>query len=229
MTKNSNWQEIANECEYQFPDLKEVDTKYGDLIIIGADLKPSTLIQAYSQGYFPMEVKDESNHKVLGWFSPVERGIIPLNNLRITKSMKQSYKKYSVTIDKCFEDVMRGCMNSDRKGGWINEEFIESYCLLHEMGLAHSVEVHLNNNLVGGLYGVSIGGFYAGESMFSTSRDASKVALMKLVEHMNDQGAKLLDTQWLTDHLASLGAVEVPRSEYLVQLRNAKAQPSIIW
>lgn len=229
MIKSSNWQEIAAQCEYQFPDLEEVDDKYGDLITIGADLKPSTLIYAYSQGYFPMEVKDENNHKVLGWFSPLQRGTFPLDKLRITRSMRQSAKKYETRIDSSFEEVMRGCMTAKRKGGWINEEFISSYVALHKLGFAHSVEVFEDKKLVGGLYGVGFGGFFAGESMFSKSRDASKVALMKLVDHLNLKNAKLLDTQWLTDHLASLGAVEMPRPRYLALLHEAISQPSIIW
>ena len=229
MTKNFDWKEVAGQCDYRFPESHDIEKYEDDLVSIGADLKPATLINAYSNGYFPMEVDDENRHRVLAWFSPVNRGIIPLENLRVTKSMNKSAKKYTTSIDKCFEDVMRSCMNTKRKGGWITEDFIASYVQLYEMGFAHSVEVFEEGYLVGGLYGVAIGGFFAGESMFSAKRDASKVALMHLVDHMRSQNATLLDTQWLTDHLSTLGAIEIPRAEYIRRLSEAIVRPSIKW
>lgn len=227
--KTNSWQVLAQQCQYSFEDITKIDPKISDLISIGADLEITTLIGAYSKGYFPMEVGDENENKVVGWFSPLERGIIPLDKLHVTKSMKKSAKKYTCTIDKEFENVMRGCMTAPRKHGWINEAFIESYTKLFENGLAHSVEVYEGKNLVGGLYGVSFGRFFAGESMFSLKTDASKVALMKLIEHLNAEGAILLDTQWLTDHLARLGAIEIPRSKYSQLLDKALALPSMNW
>jgi len=191
-----------------------------DLVAAGADLEASTLVDAYSRGLFPMLVSGMPG--VLGWWSPDPRGIIPLDGLRVTKSLKQSAKKFDVRIDTCFEEVMRGCGDPARADGWITSDFIESYLHLHELGWAHSIEVFDRaGELAGGLYGVRIGGFFAGESMFHRQRDASKVALVALVEVMRGSGMTLLDTQWCTEHLASLGAIEIDRSEYLRRLARA--------
>ena len=191
-----------------------------DLVAAGADLEPSTLIDAYSRGLFPMLVSGMPG--VLGWWSPDPRGIIPLDGLRVTKSLRQSARKFEVRIDTCFEQVMRGCGDPARAGGWITADFIDAYLLLHELGWAHSIEVFDRaGELAGGLYGVRIGGFFAGESMFHRQRDASKVALVALVETMRESGMTLLDTQWCTEHLASLGAVEINRTEYLRRLAGA--------
>jgi leucyl/phenylalanyl-tRNA--protein transferase len=135
--------------------------------------------------------------------------------------------RYDITIDTAFEQVVDECANPDRDGAWITSAINSAYCELHRLGWAHSVETRdrLTGELVGGLYGIHIGGLFAGESMFHHSRDASKVALAGLVEHLRSQGVILLDVQWLTPHLASLGAVEVPRAEYLSLLANALAIP----
>ena len=144
---------------------------------------------------------------VLGWWSPDPRGILPLDGLRVTQSLRQSAKRYDVRIDTCFEDVIRGCADPSRDDGWITADFIDAYLQLHQLGWAHSIEVFDRaGQLAGGLYGVRIGGLFAGESMFHRQRDASKVALVALVELMRDSGMTLLDTQWCTEHLASLGA-----------------------
>ena len=133
-------------------------------------------------------------------------------------------KRFEVRIDTCFAAVMRACGNPSREDGWITEEFIAAYTRLHELGWAHSVEVFdREGQLAGGLYGVRVGGLFAGESMFHAQRDASKVALMALVQLMRDTGLQLLDVQWCTEHLASLGAIEVPRAEYLSRLAGALA------
>jgi len=159
---------------------------------------------------------------VLGWWSPDPRGIIPLDGLRVTRSLRQSTKKFEVRIDTCFEQVVRGCGDPARADGWITSDFIEAYLHMHDLGWAHSIEVFDRaGSLAGGLYGVRIGGFFAGESMFHRQRDASKVALVALVDVMRDSGMQLLDTQWCTEHLASLGAVEIHRSEYLRRLKGA--------
>ena len=166
-------------------------------------------------GLFPMLVTGMPG--VLGWWSPDPRGILPLDGLRVTKSLRQSAKKFEVRVDTCFEDVMRGCADPSREDGWITDEFIDAYVRLHQLGWAHSIEVFDRaGQLAGGLYGVRIGGLFAGESMFHRQRDASKVALVALVELMRDSGMTLLDTQWCTEHLASLGGhrdrrVRVPR------------------
>lgn len=190
-----------------------------DVIAVGGDLSAETLVGAYRRGIFPMEV---SGTGLLGWWSPDPRGILPLDNLRVTRSMRQSAKRYEVRVDTCFVDVMRGCADPSRDDGWINEEFIEAYTRLHHRGWAHSIEVFTRDGqLAGGLYGVRVHGLFAGESMFYTQRDASKVALMALVQLMRETGMTLLDVQWSTDHLASLGVIEVRREEYLALLTDA--------
>ena len=191
-----------------------------DLVAAGADLEASTLVDAYSRGLFPMLVSGMPG--VLGWWSPDPRGIIPLDGLRVTKSLKQSAKKFDVRIDTCFERVIRGCGDPARADGWITADFIDAYLHLHELGWAHSIEVFDRaGQLAGGLYGVRIGGFFAGESMFHRQRDASKAALVALVDVMRGSGMTLLDTQWCTEHLASLGAIEIDRTEYLLRLSGA--------
>jgi leucyl/phenylalanyl-tRNA--protein transferase len=193
-----------------------------DLIGAGADLEPSTIIGAYRRGAFPMEVSGLG--RVLGWWSPDPRGILPLDQLRVTRSLRQSARRYEVRVDTCFAQVMRACADPSREDGWINDDFIRAYTRLHELGWAHSVEVYDRGGvLVGGLYGVRIEGFFAGESMFHVMRDASKVALIALVELMRNSGMTLLDVQWRTDHLASLGAIAIPRDEYLARLADAVA------
>jgi leucyl/phenylalanyl-tRNA--protein transferase len=191
-----------------------------DLIATGADLEPETLISAYRRGLFPMEI--QSPRWVLAWWSPHPRGILPLDGLRVTRSLRQSAKRYSVRVDTCFADVVRGCGNPSREGGWITPAILDAYTRLHGLGWAHSVEVFDGDGrLSGGLYGVRINGLFAGESMFHVGRDASKVALMFLVDLMRESGMTLLDVQWRTDHLASLGAIEVPRDTYLGMLDEA--------
>lgn len=191
-----------------------------DVVAMGGDLAPSTLIAAYRSGIFPMSL--DSVPGVMVWWSPNPRGILPLDHLRVTTSMRQSAKRYDVRIDTCFVDVIRGCSDPSRDSGWITEDFIDAYATLHRLGWAHSVEVFdRQGQLAGGLYGVRINGLFAGESMFYRQRDASKVALMALVERMHDAGLTLLDVQWQTRHLESLGAIEVPRTRYLALLADA--------
>lgn len=187
----------------------------------GGDLAPSTLVDAYRLGLFPMHL--DGTEPLLGWWSPNPRGILPLDGLRVTRSLRQSRKRFTVRVDSAFTDVMRGCGNPARAHGWITPAFIDSYTRLHTMGWAHSIEVFDSiGQLAGGLYGVKVGGLFAGESMFSVQRDASKVALVALVELMQSSGMTLLDVQWCTPHLASLGAIEIPRAEYLARLATAR-------
>jgi leucyl/phenylalanyl-tRNA--protein transferase len=191
-----------------------------DLIAVGGGLEPATLIGAYRRGLFPMEVSALEGQ--LGWWSPERRGVVPLTGLRVTRSMRQSAKRFEIRVDTCFREVMRACGDPAREDGWITDEFIDAYGALHDMGWAHSVEVFdRQGQLAGGLYGVRINGLFAGESMFHAQRDASKVALMALVRLMQDTGMQLLDVQWCTEHLGSLGAIEVPRAEYLALLAAA--------
>ena len=164
----------------------------------------------------------ERPEPVLAWWSPNPRGILPLDKLRVTRSMRQSAKRYEVRVDTCFADVIRACANPSRERGWITDDFIHAYVHLHELGWAHSLEVFDHAGaLAGGLYGVRIDGLFAGESMFYLQRDASKVALMALVQLMRETGLTLLDVQWTSKHLESLGVVEIRRQEYLGRLASA--------
>ena len=209
------------ESRWRLPDPRDAHADGDDdddLVAVGADLEPATLIAAYRSGLFPMPI----SRRDIGWFSPDPRGIIPLDGLRVTRSLRQSAKRYTVTVDTAFHEVMVACARPDRPHGWINDDFVRAYVRLHEAGWAHSVECRGDDGeLVGGLYGVRINRFFAGESMFSTQRDASKVALVALVGMLREAGAELLDVQWHTDHLDSLGAVAIPRAEYLERLRQA--------
>jgi leucyl/phenylalanyl-tRNA--protein transferase len=193
-----------------------------DVVAIGADLDVSTVFAAYCRGLFPMHLSTGE----LAWWSPDPRGVLPLDELRVTRSLAKSVRRFDVTIDRAFEEVMRECGDARRESGWITAEFVDTYTRLHELGWAHSVEVWREGSLVGGLYGVEIGGLFAGESMFHRERDASKVALVALVETLRGCGGdRLLDVQWSTDHLASLGVTEIPRREYLRRLSSALAMP----
>ena len=194
-----------------------------DVVAVGADLDPSTVLAAYRQGLFPMHLETGE----LAWWSPDPRGVLPLGGLRVTRSLAASARRFDITIDRAFTDVMRACADARRDHGWITEEFVETYSALHRMGWAHSVEAWTaDGDLAGGLYGIEVGGLFAGESMFHRSRDASKVALMGLVAALQSGGGeRLLDVQWRTDLLASLGVVEIPRRDYLRRLPAALALP----
>jgi leucyl/phenylalanyl-tRNA--protein transferase len=179
---------------------------------IGADMEPGTLLAAYRSGLFPMPVDGGA----LAWWSPDPRGILPLDDLRVSRSLRQSAGRYAVSVDRDFPSVIAACADPRRPHGWINHPVQAAYTRLHELGWAHSVEVWADDSLVGGLYGVAIGGLFAGESMFHRARDASKVALLHLVDRLTEDGQpRLLDVQWTTPHLVSLGAVDIPRSRYL--------------
>ena len=194
-----------------------------EILGIGADLEPGTLLAAYRSGLFPMPVDPGGP---IGWWSPDPRGVLPLAALRVTKSLQKSVRAYVTTIDQSFADVVRHCANPDRPHGWIDEAVIDAYVELHRLGFAHSVETRTpDGDLVGGLYGVEIDGLFAGESMFSLARDASKVALVRLVELLRRGGdveRRVLDVQWCTDHLATLGVIEIPRPEYLQLLAQTR-------
>lgn len=209
-------------CHWEFPPSENWPDS--DLVGSGADLEPSTLIHGYRRGVFAMPAEPDSRSPDLAWWSPLTRAVLPLNGLIITRSMRRSSKRYNIRVDTSFEAVMRSCAAPHRPGAWINQEFIDAYVRLHELGWAHSVEAFNEfDQLVGGLYGVRIGNFFAGESMFHLARDASKVALMTLVDMMNDSSMLLLDVQWQTPHLESLGAVEIDRHDYLARLSLAVA------
>lgn len=194
----------------------------GDLVALGADLEPATLLTAYRTGLFPMPVQRD-----IGWWSPVRRGVLPLDGLQVSRSLRRSVRRFEIRIDTAFADVVAGCADPARDGAWIDEPMAVAYQRLHALGWAHSVETWSDGELVGGLYGVAIAGLFAGESMFSRATDASKVALVHLVDLLRDEHAdrRVLDTQWRTPHLASLGIVEVSRAEYLARLEEALTLP----
>jgi len=195
-----------------------------DVVALGADLDPGTLLAAYRAGLFPMPVDPRRRRSKIAWYSPDPRGIIPLDGLVVSKSLRASCRKYEVRVDTQFRAVMERCADPDRDGRWITKDFVDAYVRLADLGWAHSVEAYLDDELVGGLYGIGINRFFAGESMFHTASDASKVALVHLVDQLNDGGARLLDTQWLTPHLESLGGVEVSRRRYVELLADATAE-----
>jgi leucyl/phenylalanyl-tRNA--protein transferase len=184
----------------------------------------SLLLSAYRQGIFPMALEDGE----IGWFSPDPRGIIPLDGFHIPRRLRRAVgsRAWTVRVDTCFEDVMRACAERQDDGTWINDEILESYVALFDLGHAHSVEVWRDDALVGGLYGVHLGGAFFGESMFHRVTDASKVALVALVERLSARGFLLLDTQWTTPHLEQFGAVDVPRADYLERLSAALKVPA---
>jgi len=181
-------------------------------------LDPILVINAYAQGIFPMA----DHYGRIRWYAPDPRAILEHENLYISRSLRATLRKkvYEVNIDSAFESVMRHC--AEREDTWINESFISTYTHLHYAGLAHSVEAWQNGELVGGLYGVSLGGAFIGESMFSRVTDASKVCLVALVEHLKARGYVLHDVQYWTPHLASLGVTEIPRKEYELRLKAAQ-------
>jgi leucyl/phenylalanyl-tRNA--protein transferase len=185
-------------------------------------LTPQVLVAAYSQGIFPMDVDGE-----IRWFSPDPRTIIPLDGLRVSRRLRRTCRsgRFEVRINTAFREVMLGCANRE-EGTWISEEILEAYCELHHLGLAHSVETWQAGELAGGLYGVALGGAFFGESMFHYRTDASKVALVATVEHLNARGYTLFDVQYTTPHLARFGAVEIPRRQYLARLKKALAVPA---
>lgn len=193
---------------------------------VGADLEPGTLLAAYRRGLFPMRL---GRGGPVGWWSPDPRGVIPLDGLHVSRSLQKAVARFEVRVNTAFERVMRACAEPHRPNGWIDEPFVDAYVELHGLGWAHSVETWREGELVGGLYGVAIGGLFAGESMFHRVTDASKAALVALVEHLRDGGASLLDVQWVTSHLESLGAVAVPRVEYLRRLADAVTRPGCDW
>ena len=163
--------------------------------------------------------------ELLVWWSPDPRGVLPLDGLRVSRSLRRSCPRFDVRVDTAFEAVVDGCADPSRSGRWITPSIRDAYVRLHRLGWAHSVEAWDGDGLAGGLYGVAVGGLFAGESMFSRRTDASKVALVGLVDRLRDGGASLLDVQWVTPHLASLGAVEVTRADYLGRLAEAIALP----
>ena len=209
--------------QWGLPDPRLADDD--GLLGVGADLAPGTVLAAYRSGIFPMPVGRDGP---LGWWSPDPRGVLPLDGLRVSRSLRRSCQDYEIRVDTAFAEVMAACADPSRPGGWITPGFEAAYGELHALGWAHSIETWSHDGeLVGGLYGIASGGLFAGESMFHRRTDASKVALVGLVEMLTADGdpRRLLDVQWRTDHLESLGVVEIPRPEYLERLAAALPAP----
>jgi leucyl/phenylalanyl-tRNA--protein transferase len=202
-----------------------------DLIGVSREFDADLVLAAYRAGVFPMP----SRRRLTGWYSPMHRGVLPLDALRVTRSLRKVLGRFEIRIDSDFEAVLDGCADPHREGGWIDRDIRRVYRQLHREGHVHSVEAWSDSGeLAGGLYGVSIGGLFAGESMFhrpDIGRDASKVALVGLVEHLRAAGGdgRLLDVQWRTEHLASLGVVEISRADYLRRLAVALELPAPDW
>jgi leucyl/phenylalanyl-tRNA---protein transferase len=184
-------------------------------------IDPELLLQGYRLGVFPMAMEDDS----IQWFSPDPRAILPLEDFHVPHALRRLLRKnvFETRIDSAFSKVIEAC--AKREDTWINIEIIESYTRLHELGCAHSVEAWKEGTLAGGLYGVAVGGAFFGESMFHNVKDASKIALVALVEHLRAQKFALLDTQWLTPHLQQFGGLEISREHYLRFLRRALELP----
>ena len=205
-----------------------------DLIALSSEFDADLVVAAYASGVFPMPLPESGWPDAMGWWSPVHRGVLPLDDLRVTRSLRKAVRRYEVTVDVAFDEVLRRCADPRRPSGWIDGRIIEVYTELHRLGVVHSVEAWTPaGDLAGGLYGVSLGGLFAGESMFHDpviGRDASKVALLGLATVLDDGvEGRLLDVQWVTDHLATLGAVEVDRPDYLRLLAEALDLPQPLW
>lgn len=193
------------------------------------EIDAETLLAAYSSGYFPMA--ESRVAEGLYWFNPAKRGTLPLEEFNIPRGLRKFLRShpFQTRVDADFEGVIRACADIDRVSGetWINDEIIGLYCELHEMGHAHSIESWRDGKLVGGLYGVSLGGAFFGESMFSRESEASKVALVMLVEILREAGYALLDTQFVNDHLKQFGVKEIRKQSYMTKLDNAlKLEPN---
>jgi leucyl/phenylalanyl-tRNA--protein transferase len=209
----------------EFPDAERANAE--GLIAVGGDLTRERLLAAYRQGIFPWTVNP------ITWWSPDPRGIIELDHFHIPESLGKMIRKkpFEVTMDKAFKKVMQACAapGPNRRATWITDEFVEAYTRLHEHGHAHSVECWQDGELAGGIYGVAIGGLFAGESMFHRVNNASKVALYHLVQHLRARQFGLFDIQMVTPATAPLGAREISRREYLQRLAVAVAQVGMFW
>ncbi len=202
---------------FLYPELAD---EFG-LVAVGGDLRPERLLEAYGRGVFPWY--DEGSPIL--WWSPDPRAIFELDGLRVSRRLRRTLRsgKFRVTVNRDFAGVIRGCAESRVGGTWITPDMIDAYERLHRLGYAHSVEAWHGDVLGGGVYGVALGGFFAGESMFTRVTDGSKAALAALVERLRARGFRLFDTQFRTDHTTRLGAVEIPRADYLERLKEAIA------
>jgi leucyl/phenylalanyl-tRNA---protein transferase len=201
-------------------------TPRDDLVGVGADLEPGTLLAAYRAGLFPMGVGQDGNPPT-GWWSPDPRGVLLPGHVRISRSLRKSLGHFDIRVDTVFSKVVAGCAEPCREGRWITPEMTAAYLRLHELGWAHSVEAWGDGELLGGLYGVALGGLFAGESMFHRATDASKCALVGLADLVFADGdpRRIIDVQWATPHLVSLGITQIPRADYLARLERSLQLP----
>jgi leucyl/phenylalanyl-tRNA--protein transferase len=208
-------------------DLEDVEPGE-DLVGVGGDLAPGTLLAAYRSGVFPMGL-GEHGAKPMGWWSPDPRGVLLPGGVSVSRSLRRSCRHFEIRVDSAFEEVVERCASPHREGRWITREISSAYATLHRLGWAHSVETWHGGELVGGLYGVSIGGLFAGESMFHAVTDASKVALVALagLVFADRSPHRIIDVQWATPHLSTLGIEEMPRGEYLQRLGRALKEPQL--
>ena len=189
------------------------------LVAVGGDLRPQRLLEAYRRGIFPWYDEDTP----ICWWSPDPRAVIELDGLHVSRRLRRTLRsgRFSCTVNRAFGAVIRGCADRPKEGTWITPDMVRAYEKLHELGHAHSVEAWQGGELAGGIYGVAVGGLFAGESMFTRRPDGSKVALVFLVDRLRERGFQLFDIQFRTEHTTRMGAVEIPRSEYLARLRKA--------
>jgi leucyl/phenylalanyl-tRNA--protein transferase len=217
--------------ELVFPPPESALEHPAGLLAAGGDLSPERLLAAYAQGIFPWYAEGEP----ILWWSPAPRMVLFPDHLKISRSLAKTLKntRYEIRVDSAFRQVMQACSapRATQSGTWIVPEMIDAYCRLHALGYAHSCETWIDGRLAGGLYGVSIGCMFYGESMFARERDASKLAFAHLVRHLGAQGVGMIDCQMYTPHLASLGAALIPRAEFLATLKEQlnKTQPSNLW
>lgn len=221
-------------CRWELPDLATAAQEQ-ELVGIGADLAPGTMVAAYRAGLFPMGVQLPDGDEALGWWSPNPRGILRPTQVHVSRSLRRSLATFDYSTDLAFTDVVAACGDPDRPHGWIDGRFIDAYAQLHELGWAHSVEVWRSTSLgerhlVGGLFGVQVGGLFAAESKFHRETDASKAAVVELCRRLSlDQFAdeRVVDVQWATPHLGTLGVRPVDRAEYLAMLPHVLSLPTV--
>lgn len=200
----------------------DADVDESGLAAIGADLEPGTILAGYRLGFFPMPIEAGGP---IGWWSPTRRGVLDLDDLHVSRSLRRSIRRFEFRVDTAFEQVVAGCADPARPFGWIDDRIRAAYVRLHELGWAHSIETWRDGELVGGLYGLAIGGLFAAESKFHRVSDASKAAVVALVDGLADQHRRVIDVQWRTDHLATLGVTEITRPAYLDRLREVLVTP----
>lgn len=205
---------------WQFPIDVEVDES--GLVGVGADEEPGTLLAAYRAGLFPMPIEAEGP---LGWWSPDPRGVLELDAIHVSRSLRRSMRRFEFRVDTAFDEVVAGCADPARPHGWIDDRIRRAYRRLHDLGWAHSIETWCDGELVGGLYGLGIGGLFAAESKFHRVTDASKAAVVALATGIADEHPRLIDVQWWTDHLATLGVTEIRRADYVERLRSVLLSP----